>query len=341
MSKQELTLEALWPQFKLDSAQSYGPISLSPTSPLRLHNSLIQDCVRAIYKTRIRLRVRGDQQQQLQAIIVQEYDKLDFCLAFIVPYPFFQLPVQTLLDGQVVSAALSRDMSQAEVYEWLNLPILRPPTRGMGVLKVELGPDAAAVLGLLLESLPHRSARARQKLMFPMRWFSKAAMATNPYDRFIAYWISFNAIYETYRKASTKELRAVQDCLAKMVRPRKARSLVHNHRSLFDFMANTGIVHHPPSGKSRPVAAELQAGLSKPKPDYKEIISRAGAVLYAVRCNLFHGDYNFDDPANIDTIRTASKMLFEMLCVVFAYKILGKQLPPLTPRRRINFHFPV
>jgi len=337
MSKQELTIEALWPRFKLDSAQSYGPVSLSPTS-LRLHKSLIQDCVRVVYKTRIRLRVRGDQQQQLQAIIVQEYDKLDFCLAFIVPYPFFQLPVQTLLDGQEVSAAPSRDMSQAEIYEWLNLPILRPPTRGMGRLKVELGPDAATLLGLLLDGLAHRSTRARRNLMLPMRWFSKAASATNPYDRFIAYWISFNAIYESYRKASIGELAAVQNCLAGLVRPRKARSLLHNRRQLFNFMANTGIVHHPPHGKSRPVAAELQAELSRPQPNYQEIIRRAGAVLYAIRCNLFHGDYNLDDPANIDSIRKASKMLFEILRVVFAYRILNKQLPPLTPTRKISFH---
>jgi len=294
--------------------------------------------VHVVYKTWIRLDARGDQQQQLQAIIVREYDKLDFCLAFIAPYPVFQLHVQTLLDGQVVSAAPSRDMSEAEIYEWLNLPILRPPTRGMGELKVELGPDAATVLGLLLDNLAHRSARARRNLMLPMRWFSKAASATNPYDRFIAYWISFNAIYESYRKASTGELAAMKDCLADLVRPRKARSLVHNRRPLFDFMANTGIMHHPPSGKSRPVAAELQAELSKPKPDYKEIISRAGVVLYAVRCNLFHGDYNFDDPANIRSIRIASEMLFEMLRVVFARIILSKQLPPLTPTRKISFH---
>lgn len=123
------------------------------------------------------------------------------------------------------------------------------------------------------------------------RWLWKANSDANPYDQFLALWISFNVMYGPH--ATNGEPRAIRDFFAQAIasEPAAEALLVNIRPEDLRLLAGSGLTlrrgkRRPP----RPIANELQAALELPavQQSRRELIELALLVIYAVRCAVIH-----------------------------------------------------
>lgn len=137
---------------------------------------------------------------------------------------------------------------------------------------------------------------------------------SDPFVRFIAIWISFNALYENNLPAE-KEWQQI-DAIAQRA------DLVASHSALLAFpsatsyrdaitVLETGGVHSVRTGKQRTIDSQ------------RKLASVLGCI-YQIRCNLFHGGKHRDD----DRDRQLSEAGFTIIASLLHYTMTGN-LPSL------------
>jgi len=120
-----------------------------------------------------------------------------------------------------------------------------------------------------------------------VRWLWKANSEADPYDQFLALWISFNVLYGPLKMNS--EQRAIQDYLAKAIptEPDAEEFLAEVRSEDLALLGASGLTL---KNRNRPVANELQTdlGLPEARQSRRRLITLAFLTIYAVRCAIVH-----------------------------------------------------
>lgn len=132
-------------------------------------------------------------------------------------------------------------------------------------------------------ALPNRDA-----FRVTMNWFKRGVDYDEPYDRFIALWISFNALYNLYYPKSVDDTdTAKMDNLAlNLFSEARAKQLLNSHSKTVSQLITLKGSFLSQSGKTD-YAAELEKELLAG--NYREALRNAIRCLYGIRKTLFHG----------------------------------------------------
>jgi hypothetical protein len=321
--KQDLVIRVVMLGVRTEKKQMASMVEIQPASfPLGTEQKAYQ-CAECVYSTAVELDWFKHQQSPVHAAYDLELSKLEGCLSLIIPYPFTPIVVHSTVDGQKIGPRPEpKDMSYKRLYEVADLfpPVYRRPRFSLLVTK-----DAATVLDSYLRALrKHPSPRIYQ-LLLALRWFSKGTGESNPYDRFMSFWIAFNVLYSKYRSPGDSEQSGIECCVGNLFRPKMARRYHASYQNYIQELTAMKLVLGRKGSKQ--VSADLSALLSARPLNYLEIINKVALGLYAIRCHLFHGDYRFGDEEHTRAVSVGEILLCELLRHLLALLILRRQLP--------------
>lgn len=118
-------------------------------------------------------------------------------------------------------------------------------------------------------------------------WVEYGDASDNPYMRFMAYWVAFNMLYESYKNDTDGEVKAIRNC--------------------FDANKMQFSQYDPFRGEETEIfqseaARALYGSDEKFEIGRKAIMRRRPQQLlyavYRVRCNFFHGNKKLGDPTD-------------------------------------------
>jgi len=119
------------------------------------------------------------------------------------------------------------------------------------------------------------------------RWLWRANSEGDPYDKFLALWISFNVLYGPLKTDS--EQRAIEDYLAKAIptEPDAEKFLAGVRSEDLALLGASGLTL---KSRNRLVANELQTALGVPgaQQSRRGLVALAFLTIYAVRCAIIH-----------------------------------------------------
>lgn len=133
-------------------------------------------------------------------------------------------------------------------------------------------------------------------------WISKGDAAKNVFDRFIYYWIAFNAFY-SYKTGESRDRMAVTIIGADGYLINLYQAMLQKDNSPLDRLRNL----QPAVLNRNEIRLEITNG------NLDEVLN----VLYEVRCNLFHGDKGESIERDQQVIEASTPML-EALVKEFA-----------------------
>jgi hypothetical protein len=317
--KQDLVIRVvmLGVRTETEEKQLASMVEIQPASFLFHADQKPYQCSECVYSTDVELDWFRHQKSPVHAAYYFERNKLDGCLSLIIPYPFTGIVKDATIDGHKIEAPLELDMSYKRLYEVADLfpPVYRRPWFSSLVTK-----DAATILDSYLRALRKRPNARINSLLLALHWFSKGTGESNPYDRFMSFWIAFNVLY---KPGNPSQQSAIVNYVQQQFRPRMARRYYASCKGYIQKLTAMNLVLR----SSKQVSADLSALLSARRLDYPKIINEVALGLYAIRNNLFHGDYRFGDEEHTDAVSMGEKLLCELLRHLFALLILRRQLP--------------
>jgi hypothetical protein len=149
----------------------------------------------------------------------------------------------------------------------------------------------------------------RDSYLTALRWMRKAALDNDNYDRFIAYWIAFNALYG---KPCNSEQQSIEKFIKDEFEYSECQDLLEKGISDMTIatLYNSGL-----KLRSQDVTGDLktQYELIKrkdPKSDFLTCLTKLVLSIYAVRNNTFHGDFMHGQR---DELITASTLILTKL----------------------------
>jgi len=319
--KQDLVIRVVMLGVRTEEKQLASMVEIQP-SFFHFHaEQKPYQCAECIYSTAVELDWFKHQQSPVHAAYDFELSKLEGCLSLVVPYPFTLIAVHATMDGHKIEPRPDPlDMSYKRLYEAADLfpPVYRRPWFSSLFTK-----DAATVLHSYLRALRKRPNARINSLLLALRWFSKGTGESNPYDRFMSFWIAFNVLYKPYQPGNPSQQSAIVNYVQQQFKPRMARRYYASCKGYIQKLTAMNLVLR----SSKQVSADLSALLSARRLDYPKIINEVALGLYAIRNNLFHGDYRFGGEEHTDAVSSGEKLLCELLRHLFALLILRRQLP--------------
>jgi hypothetical protein len=142
-------------------------------------------------------------------------------------------------------------------------------------------------------------------------WFTKAAEQADDFDRFVALWIAFNALYnESCPSPDSKERQAI---IAFVFDP--ANKLDHGvmDRILASpearFFRQRTIRDVRGGARDTSEDAKILGRQTDPRRRIKALLM----ILYQVRCNLFHGNKMYGRDSDQEVVSNAANALMEVL----------------------------
>jgi hypothetical protein len=158
--------------------------------------------------------------------------------------------------------------------------------------------------------------------MLPLRWFAKGADEMTSLDRLVAFWISFNALYEDISK---REQEAIKSCIQSSVDSTIARRYVDENERLLQTLSS----YPTELGRirKRPIAQELAQSLNDSPRNHAAIVETATLTIYSIRNALFHGGCDPDSKDESMRIIVAENLLSRLVRELIAKQMLGYPLP--------------
>lgn len=124
------------------------------------------------------------------------------------------------------------------------------------------------------------------------RWFKKSYEMNNPFDRFIAIWISFNSFYacEYLHENEIRQLKILEDKYKDIF-----KSVVDTNKFFFSNFRN--YINTKPENPGFIQDLRYSVDKEKHKKRYYNLTSFCEYLgcVYQVRCNLFHGGKSLAD----------------------------------------------
>ncbi len=150
------------------------------------------------------------------------------------------------------------------------------------------------------------------------RWWKKAIQEKDPFDKFIAGWISFNTIYNLIAR---RREHTVQNRNYLRKEYNRVRFTIEIFWTRYNFPIYKNLVNaiqvfvnfNPPiSYRDSPVGYNwistysqinsVQSALKK-NTNTLDILIPMSKIIYAVRCNLFHGEKNEENARDIEVVK--------------------------------------
>jgi len=137
-------------------------------------------------------------------------------------------------------------------------------------------------------------------------WFKKGALETDPFNKFVCFWISFNAIYMSRYpvdgdKACIKEVKKDTHFASEY----KGLLKEHAFQSKIHALIALGTITNEKNGDRYSFSAN----------DFPALIE----VLYQIRNNLFHGGKDISEKRDLDVVSAAHPILSELLTKFMTY----------------------
>jgi hypothetical protein len=142
-----------------------------------------------------------------------------------------------------------------------------------------------------------------------IRWVRKGQQETDVFDRFVALWFAFNALYNAYFEGD--ERAAIRELLYESGSPLTSGWCAA-------FLRNPGVVFfgqriirsvHRYGQDSTEDAVRVRNRSEPPKRRVVKLVM----ILYLVRCNLFHGAKDYAREADQEVVRRAAELLEPIL----------------------------
>jgi len=153
---------------------------------------------------------------------------------------------------------------------------------------------------------------------FAASWVQKASGSHNVYDRFISYWIAFNSLYDPIRSKRNSERHAIERWVEWIERKcnntcaseffsgfQQSKRESPEWKAIKD-LANANLELR---GTPTDVSVKLRENINKSKFDL-EALRYLVLCLYAVRNNLFHGDWSYLGKATAGHVGGAEVLLY-------------------------------
>lgn len=275
----------------------------------------VPNCIQIDYKGSIKADPSVCEQQYINREIPRVVDLFTQSLSLLLRCPAHLIGYIAKLDGVAVEPKLLRYAPNlynlAKMFHQ-DVPI---PSE----LSVSLSGDFWRVLENTISAYHQNQYRVGNCLALALRWFKKGSDELDSSDRLVAFWISFNALYANRK---IREQKAIENYVCKNMEPEIARRYVIDNmtglRVLSGFPIMLGV------NNKTPVAEELYALLNVNQIDYTAVAKKSVLVIYGIRNNLFHGDY---DPVSEDAqnhVATAESLLSYLASNFIAKEMTGK-----------------
>ena len=158
---------------------------------------------------------------------------------------------------------------------------------------------------------------------FVANWVQKASDSHNVYDKFISYWIAFNSLYGPMRSKRNSERHAIEKWVEWIERKcnntcaseffagfQQSKRDSSEYKAIKDLAdANLKLREKP---KNKNVSKKLNQKIKDRKFDL-EALRYLVLCLYAVRNNLFHGDWSYLGEATVGHVGGAEFLLYRLI----------------------------
>lgn len=283
----------------------------------------LTNCVCIRYCVPIASDAALSEQAAINRVLLEEIGLFLHSLSLLLARPAQLITYRSRLDDTEVKPELPPRNAPLGLYNlvemWTRLPTIRIQRYSLLVRS-----DEWPLLDRLVNEFRRQPVELRRRLELPLRWFAKGSDEMSSPDRLVAFWISFNSLYEGTGRS---EQAAIKGYIQKsVVDSHIAERYVQNNERLLLHLSSFQIELGRGSSK-RAIAQELGDLLKAEKRDYLTIAKIIALTIYAIRNNLFHGAYDPDSGEDREHIEIAEYLLSRLLREIIAKQMLGYPLP--------------
>jgi hypothetical protein len=300
--------------------QPYEGASLSVTAQEVEHRGKhLSNCIHLQYRASVAPDATLSEQEYINRVLLEERNLLLESLSLLLSRPSQLLVHKAKLDGVDVELRLPPQKFPAGLY---NLMVMwgRPlMIEGYSSL---VDNDGWPVLETLVREFRQKPTVLRRSLVLPLRWFARGADELDSTDRLVAFWISFNALYEDTDKREQEAIRSyIQTGVNSAIAQRYVNTNERSLQTLASYPIELG------RRRKRPIAQELTQSLNASPRDYATIVEVAALTIYGIRNTLFHGGCDPDSANERERIGVAERLLSRLVKELIAKQMLGYPLP--------------
>jgi hypothetical protein len=137
-------------------------------------------------------------------------------------------------------------------------------------------------------------------------WYKKGTLETDPFNKFICFWISFNAIYMS-RYPVDGDKACIREVKKDAHFTSEYKNLLKGHafQNKITALIALGTITNEKNGDRYSFSTN----------DFPALIE----VLYQIRNNLFHGGKNVSEQRDLDVVSAAHPILSELLTRFMTY----------------------
>ena len=279
----------------------------------------VPDCVQFDYKVSVKADPSVCEQQYINRIVPREVDLFLQSLSLLLRRPSQLIVYKAKLDG--VAAEPKVQQYAPNLYnlaEMLNRGKFTPS--GLSTCPSR---DFWGLLENTISSYRQRTDDVSRRVTLALRWFKKGSDELNSSDRLVAFWISFNALYEDPLYSQQKSIANYIELVDSVM----AQRYVTDNMTLLKALSGFPIELRQGKKATKPVAKELACLLSAGQLDYAAVAGKAALVIYGIRNKLFHGEYDPDSEDHQKPIATAEDLLSSLVRELIVKEMTEKPLP--------------
>lgn len=274
------------------------------------------DCVQFDYKVSVKADPSVCEQQYINRVIPREVDLFLQSLSLLIRRPSHLIRNKAKLDGVAVEPEPLQQHAPMlyNLARMFNQGVLIPS--GLSTCPLR---DFWGLLENTISSYRQKRDDVSRRLTLALRWFKKGNDELDSSDRLVAFWISFNALYnerDSERESIKKYIRNNTDSVM-------AQRYANDYKKLLNDLSQLPIELRG----GLKIAQELAASLKDKAQNYIEIVEKTALTIYGVRNNLFHGKYDLDSIGDQRRIATAEDLLSSLVRELIVKEMTGKTLP--------------
>jgi hypothetical protein len=220
-------------------------------------------------------------QMAINNLLQNEIDPAVDILSLLLNKPFKFLDYAATVNGSIIKFQTPANSSFKRLYNFKN-----PASKFRGDFSYSVLVKAAnwSKLFSAIDAFRILPEQNRKPIQLPLHWFAMASQEPHSPDRFIRYWIAFNALYSDPDK---KEQDAIKKYFDNQVEDNIVSNFIKFNRNRLEIIS-TG---HIELGRKRMISEELRNVLASKNSSNRDIMKLALLALYGIRNNLFHGSY--------------------------------------------------
>lgn len=153
-----------------------------------------------------------------------------------------------------------------------------------------------------------------------LEWIKKSEMERDGFNKFFSLWVAFNVFYNLYSDESS-EKNKVKDVLNLLERQEKKEIVEKLRKKVENWFSDVHVLRIRYGNRYEEVKEKCKGFLEKE--DYEKTLEYLMLCLYAVRCNLFHGEKRLTNRRQNKLLNQAYNILKTIFCVLLA-KYLSK-----------------